>query len=168
LTHSTFISLDYPLYHRCTLGVALVYLVFYQSVLDPRGIHLYIILSPRCVRWLICLRDMTRLCARLVHMCGMTRSSVWDRSISTLSSHLRVWYDAFTLVTWLVHVWETDPSLHYPLIPVCDMTHLCRGHGLFMRVTWLVDLCGMTCSSVWDRSISTLSSRQGVWYYPCV
>jgi hypothetical protein len=31
----------------CSLFVALVYVLFYQLVLDPRGIHLYIILSPR-------------------------------------------------------------------------------------------------------------------------
>ena len=32
---------------RCALVGSMGYLVFYQSVLDPRGIHLYIILSPR-------------------------------------------------------------------------------------------------------------------------
>ena len=115
LTHRTFISLYYPLYHRCTLGVALVYVLFYQSVLDPRGIHLYIILSPRCVSWLICFKGIDSfMCVTwLVHVCGMTRSSVRDRSISTLSSHLDVWYDSFLWGTWLVHVWETDACLHY-------------------------------------------------------
>ena len=53
--------------------------------------------------------------------------------------HVCVWHDSFICVlfiyvTWLIHMWE--------------MTYSSVWHDPFICVTWLVCMCGMTCSYV--------------------
>jgi len=72
------------------------------------------------VTWLVCICDMMHSCVchkqLLIHMCGMT--------------HLDVWLDSFTYVTWLIHM--------------CDMTHSHVWHDSSICVTWLIHDSEMT------------------------
>jgi len=66
-------------------------------------------------------------------------------------THLYVYHDSFTCVTWLI------------LIHICDMTHSYAWHALFICVTSfvcvtrLICLCDMTHSYVWHDSFTRVT-----------
>jgi len=116
------------------------------------------------VESLVHTRDMTSLCVTwLIRMtCPVDMTGVY------------VWQNSFTCVTWLndtlsrpVHVQDMTrkhnsyADMTYAhiscmcvtwLIHVCDMTHSCVWQDSFMCVTWLIHVCDMTHSCVWHDS----------------
>ena len=75
-------------------------------------------------------------------------------------THSYVWYDSFTCVTWLIHMWDMTDSYAWHDLFMCvtwliylfDMTHSYTWHDLFISVTWLIHTCDMTHSYVWHDS----------------
>jgi len=61
-------------------------------------------------------------------------------------SIVHVWRDSFIYVTWLIYIRDIC------LIHMCDMTHSCVWHDLFICVTWLIHMCDSTHSYVWHES----------------
>jgi len=110
------------------------------------------------------------LCARL-RMCSLFCDFTWCSSV------LRVWHDAFTCVTWLIHLCDMTHSymlrdshkcvlssatlLDNPAssrvtgrIPVCGMMHSCWTWLIHMLACWpwLIHVCDMTHTCVWHDS----------------
>jgi len=75
-------------------------------------------------------------------------------------THLHVWHDSFTCVTWLIymcdmthlHVWHDSFTCVIWLIYMCDMTHLHVWHDSFTRVPWLIYMCDITHLYAWHDS----------------
>jgi len=53
--------------------------------------------------------------------------------------------DSFTSVPWLTYM-RTMP------LRMCDMTHSCVWYDSFVCVTWLMQICAMTNSHMWDMT----------------
>jgi len=83
----------------------------------------------------------------------------------------RVWYDSFTCVTWIIPMWDMThshvrhnslvrvfhtgqhpgPSLTSLYVHMCDMTHSCVWHDLFIHVTSLIPMCVVCRTTPWAR-----------------
>jgi len=83
-------------------------------------------------------------------------------------SMLPLWCDAFTCVTWLIHmcdmthlyVWHDSFTCEIWLIHVCDMTHSYvwydsfTHHASHSNLTWLIHMCDMTHSYTWHDTFT--------------
>jgi len=117
-----------------------------------------------CRTWLICVQDMTHLCAgrdsfvRGTWLIPMNESNDSEASATKHSdmTHSQMCHDSFICRTWLVPIWQRDISYETQwrelstnvpwLVYMRDVTHFYMSHGSATKhtVTWPFRKCAMT------------------------
>jgi len=86
-------------------------------------------------------------------------------------THLHMWRDSFTCVTWLVyicdviqwyvmtrlHMWRDSFTYVTWLFNIRDVTHLHMWHDSVTYVTWLVYICDVIHSHMWRDSFTDVT-----------
>jgi len=80
-------------------------------------------------------------------------------------THSYAWHDAYTCVTWLIHicdmthsyVWHDGFTCVTWLIHMCDITHSYVWHDALIRVTWRIHICDMTHSYVYHDAVTCVT-----------
>jgi len=67
------------------------------------------------------------------------------------TTHLYVWLDWFTCVTWLIHLCDWPVHMCVVFHHTCNMTISNVWHDPLINVTWLMHTCDMTHSCVWHE-----------------
>jgi len=88
-----------------------------------------------CVTWLMCNLIYSLVCHAL---CECTVGPEWNQSYTRDMTHLHVWHDSFTCVSWFLHM--------------CDVTHPYMSRDSFVCMAWLIHTCVTWLLHVWHDS----------------
>jgi len=80
----------------------------------------------------------------LIHVCDVTHSCVWR--------------DSFMCVTWLIHVCDSFTCVTHSYVwhdSFTCVTHSCVWHDSFRSRAWLIQVCDMTQSFVWELDVQS-------------
>jgi len=101
-----------------------------------------------CASFASCTRALWCVCVtRLIHTCDITHLY---KLIGVRATCVLVWHESLICVTWLNymrdrnHAWCVTWCIH-----TCDLTHLHVWRGAFIRVTWLIYMCGSCTCVTW-------------------
>jgi len=123
-----------------------------------------------CVTYLRDMSDSFTCATWLVHMLHTTHSCVWEGEVWLIDmcymSRLYVWHDWFICVTRRIHTCNGQVcsfACVTRLIHKCDMTFSHLWHVLYIHVTWLIHIWGMSDSyERWLRGTYLYT-----WQVPC-
>jgi len=112
--------------------------VTYKFICDMTDMTLF-------MTWLIC--DMTHVTYKFI--CDMTDMSHINLYVTWLTWHYL--YVTWWYATWLIHMWHDSST--YDMAHPHATWHLIASqvwHHTFIRDTWLIHVCGMTHSYLWN------------------